>query len=126
MKEILVVGLGGFLGAISRYGISSYVDRSFGKSFPAGTLVVNVLGCFIIGLLMTLVEDERFPNKTLQLLVITGLLGSLTTFSTFGHQSLELIRKGAFSVAFLSVLCNIGVGFLAVSLGRFVVRFFTT
>lgn len=126
MKEILVVGLGGFLGAISRYGISSYIDRVFGKSFPAGTLVVNVLGCFIIGLLMTLVEDERFPNKTLQLLIITGLLGSLTTFSTFGHQSLDLIRKGSFSVAFLNVVCNIIVGFLAVGLGRFVVRFFAT
>lgn len=126
MKELFVVGLGGFLGAVSRYGLSSYVDKSFGKSFPAGTLVVNVLGCFVIGVLMTLVEGERFTNKTLQLLLITGLLGSLTTFSTFGHQSLELIRKGSFSMAFLNVVCNIGVGFLAVGLGRFLVKSLTT
>jgi fluoride exporter len=124
VKELLVVGFGGFIGAISRYGLSGYMDKTFGKGFPSGTLVVNVLGCFLIGLLMTLVEDQKFTNKTLQLLIVTGLLGSLTTFSTFGHQSLDLLRKGSFSLAFLNVICNLGVGLFAVSLGRFLVRLF--
>jgi fluoride exporter len=126
MKELIFVGLGGFVGAISRYGLSELVDRSLGKNFPAGTLTVNVLGCLVIGLLMALVEAEKFTDKSLQFFLITGLLGSLTTFSTFGHQSLQLLRRGSISLALLNVLCNVCVGLLAVYLGWLSVRFFAS
>ena len=123
MSKFLIVGLGGALGAMARYGLSTWVARSF-ESFPAGTLVVNVLGCFLIGVFMALVEEERFFSQNVRLFATIGLFGGLTTFSTFGHETIELVRDQETKLALLSVALNVALGIGAVLVGRLVARLF--
>lgn len=122
MSELLVVGVGGFVGAIARYAISGWVHRYYEGPFPLGTLTVNVLGCFVIGALMTLVDERQFLTPTLRLLLMTGLLGSLTTFSTLGYETVALLRGAELRLAFLSFGANALVGLVAVLAGRIAVR----
>lgn len=120
--KLLVVGLGGFVGAIARYGLSGLVHRWFSGAFPAGTLVVNVTGCLAIGLLMSLVEDRQLLSPGARLFLMIGLLGSFTTFSTFGYETFECLRENDLRGAALSVLANVFLGLGAVVLGRAVAR----
>jgi len=95
MKEILLIGLGGGVGAICRFLLSRTIQLSLGTLFPVGTLLVNVLGSFLIGLLSVLIFN-RFPiwGAELRALLLIGLLGGFTTFSTFSLEALELWENG--------------------------------
>ena len=120
MQQILAVGVGGFLGAIARYSLTGWVQRKISPAdFPAGTLVVNVIGCLTIGILMTLIVERVWlsEHETARLFLITGILGSLTTFSTFGHDTIELLRQGAVGPAVGNVALNVVVGLVAVTIG---------
>ena len=121
MLNILIVGLGGFLGAIARFGVSSFLAARQGPGFPTGTLVVNVLGCLAIGALMALLELEAL-SANLRLFLAVGLLGSFTTFSTFGYETIELFRDGDYQPALWSVAANLVLGLSAVLLGRALVH----
>ena len=85
MDKIMIVGAGGFLGAVARYLLCGAVQRLHGGTLPLGTLTVNVLGCFIIGVAMAIVENGSFLGPNGRLLLMIGLLGSFTTFSAFGY-----------------------------------------
>ena len=122
MIKLLVVGVGGFVGAVVRYGLSGLVHRHYDGSFPLGTLVVNVLGCLVIGALMTLVEDRQFFSPHTRLLLMIGLLGSMTTFSTLGYETFELMRENNLRLAFWNMGANMVFGVLAVGLGRAAVK----
>ena len=122
MLELLAVGAGGFFGAIARYTASGLVQRVAGGSFPAGTFIVNIIGCLCIGVIMGLVETRSSLSPHWRLFLIVGLLGSFTTFSTFGYESVELLRSGALRMALLYVVGSAAVGLLLVVLGRSVVR----
>jgi CrcB protein len=111
--KLLAIGLGGALGALARYGVSGLVQR--GTAFPVGTLAVNVLGCFLIGALF-----ERLGPGARQLVVV-GVLGGFTTFSAFGHETLELLRGGETRLALANVAANVVLGVGAVLLGRLTV-----
>lgn len=124
MLKLLVVGAGGFVGAIARYALSGVAQRYASGGFPLGTLVVNVLGCLFIGALIGLVEDRSNLNATARMFVVIGLLGSFTTFSTLGHETVELLESGAFRHALWSVAANIVLGLGAVVLGRYGARAF--
>ena len=107
MKNLLFVAMGGALGAVLRYGISSGIYTWFGRSFPYGTLVVNVAGSFLIGLLsILLVEKFDVPHEW-RLALVVGVLGALTTFSTFSWDTLDLMQQGLMQRAFLTVLLNV-------------------
>lgn len=110
--------MGGFLGAVGRYGISSYLNDRTAGSFPAGTLAVNVLGCLAIGALMGLFEGRPGAPTNFQLFMTVGLLGAFTTFSTFGFEVIELLREARLVPALGAVLGNLILGCLAVVLGR--------
>ncbi|ADY72748.1 CrcB-like protein [Desulfurobacterium thermolithotrophum DSM 11699] len=101
----LYVGIGGFLGAISRFLISGFVQKFFGISFPVGTLAVNVFGSFLIGFLAMLFENIIAPEW--KAVFITGFLGALTTFSTFSYETVILIQEGLYQKAFLNVFLNV-------------------
>ena len=118
MRELLVVGFGGFLGAIARYSISGWVHRWAGPAFPWGTMAVNVAGCLALGAMMALVEGRAGLSQETRLFVGIGLLGSLTTFSTFGFETLELLRRSELGLALASVGGNLLLGLGAVLLGR--------
>ena len=121
ITRLLIVGAGGALGAMARYALSRWVADAF-QRFPAGTLVVNVLGCFLIGVFMALVEEERFFSQNVRLFATIGLFGGLTTFSTFGHETVELVRDQEKKLALLSVALNVVLGIAAVLAGRAVAK----
>jgi CrcB protein len=106
MNQILLIGLGGALGAISRYGLSSLVYGITGREFPWGTLVVNILGSLFMGLLSVWLI-ERIASTELRALLIVGFLGALTTFSTFSIETLALLEEGAIARAFANVLTSV-------------------
>jgi len=122
MLKVLVIGLGGFVGAITRYGLSGLVHRYSDSTFPLGTLAVNVLGCLAIGGLMCLVQEREFFTPNARLFLLIGLLGSFTTFSTVGYETFELLRGGSFTMAAMNVLANMLLGLIAVMLGWFAIR----
>ena len=117
MLNVLVVGLGGFLGAIARYGLSGVVQRVAGGSFPAGTLAVNILGCFLIGGLMCFVGQREFFSPETRLFLVMGFLGSFTTLSAVGYQTFEFLRAGDILMAVVNGAGNLLLGVMAVWLG---------
>lgn len=122
MRELLAVGLGGFAGAVARYSLAGWVQQWSGARFPAGTFVVNLLGCFAIGAFMAAAQERLpLPPET-RLFVTLGFLGSFTTFSTFGYETLELLRAGDFGRALLNVAGQVVLGLSAVALGAAAVR----
>jgi CrcB protein len=122
MREILVVGLGGCAGAVARYALGGWVQQWTGARFPYGTLAVNLLGCLAIGVFMTATQ-ERLPfGAETRLFVTIGFLGSFTTFSTFGYETLELLRAGDVGRAALNVGAQVALGLVAVALGAAAAR----
>ena len=117
MQNLLAVGLGGFLGAIARYTMGGFVDSRLSTRFPWGTLAVNVLGCLLIGAILGWISSRETDSRTTELFLVTGILGSLTTFSTFGHDTIELLRQGAVGPAVGNVALNVVVGLVAVTIG---------
>ena len=116
MTQLIWVGLGGFVGAILRFQISLLAHRWVAGPFPIGTLVVNVTGCLFIGILMARVDQGAFSPEA-RVFLGSGLLGALTTFSTFGYETFDLLRDGSSGLAVASVLLNVVVGLAAVWLG---------
>jgi CrcB protein len=119
MTNILLVGIGGFIGSIARYLASGYAQQlSQSTDFPYGTLAVNVLGCFIIGFLSQLAENRGVFTSESRLLVFTGFLGGFTTFSSFGNETLNLARDNQMMNALANIGANVIIGLFAVWLGR--------
>jgi fluoride exporter len=113
----LVVGVGGATGSVVRYEVSRMSAAAWGTAFPWGTLAVNVAGCALIGLYLALVGG-RLPDRPLpRLLVVTGFLGGLTTFSAFAWETVALVRDDRPSVAALYVVVSVVAGLAAVLAG---------
>ncbi|MDR2549505.1 MAG: fluoride efflux transporter CrcB [Desulfobulbus sp.] len=102
----LIVMAGGSLGAASRYGVGLLTARLWGTSFPYGTLVVNLAGCFVIGLLFGLADRSRLLTPEVRLFLITGYLGALTTFSSFSLETITAGRIGLVQQAVANILLN--------------------
>ncbi len=109
----LAVGCGGFAGALARYALSGWLIRRF----PMGTLTVNVIGCLLIGLLLAFSVRAKWPGEIALAFWVTGFLGALTTFSTFGYQTVVLLRQHDPTTAVLNIALNLGLGLLGVWLG---------
>lgn len=122
MDKILIIGLGGFLGAVARYLLSGWAQRSTDSGLPLGTLLVNVLGCLVIGVLMAVAETRQFLSPNLRLFLMIGLLGSFTTFSTFGYETIVLVKSGEVQAAMLSVAANVVLALAAVIAGQKIVK----
>lgn len=114
LKKTLIVMLGGSLGAASRYGISLLAAKAWGSHFPWGTLVVNLLGCFLIGLIFALADRIRLLTPDTRLLLITGYLGALTTFSSFALETINAGRAGMTLLPLTNILVN-NIGGLALT-----------
>ena len=119
MYKLLFVGTGGFIGAVLRYWVSGFIQElSKSNMFPVGTLVVNFLGCLVIGFLSQLAEDYGLFSVESRVLVFTGILGGFTTFSTFGNETMSLLRDGQNLLALGNVAGHLLLGIGAVWLGR--------
>ena len=111
MRDALLVGLGGLLGSIARYGLSGLVlQKTAASRFPFGTLVVNVLGCLVMGVLSGLAERAHLFSNSTRLFLLTGLLGGFTTFSAFAYESYFLAREHAWSWAVANVVLQVVLG----------------
>jgi CrcB protein len=118
MRDIIIVGLGGFVGSILRYLVSGWVQRlSATPLFPYGTLGVNVFGCLLIGLLGGWAENVELFGPSARLFLILGLLGGFTTFSTFGYETVALLRDRETFAALAYVGSHLVLGFGAAGLG---------
>jgi len=111
MNKFLFVGVGGFLGSMARYAVGGAVGRMrAGWTFPLETLLINVSGCIVIGLLAGLSESRGLFSGNTRAFLFVGVLGGYTTFSTFGYESFQLLRDGQWSSAALSTGLHIVLG----------------
>ena len=122
MTQLLGIMLGGAIGALLRYFVSNGVYIWLGRSFPYGTLAVNVFGSFLMGVLTILFIEKADLSEVLKLTLLVGFLGAFTTFSTFSMDTLNLINQGQIVRAFLNMFLNVGICVFAVWIGVIVGR----
>lgn len=118
MVRWLLVGLGGALGAMARFGLAGAVQLAFPKaSFPFGTMVVNLLGCLAIGVVMGLSDARQAFTAEVRAFLVPGILGGFTTFSAFGYETLALARDGDHARALANVAVSVIAGLACVWVG---------
>jgi fluoride exporter len=122
MMNIFIIGIGGFVGAVARYGLALWIGQRWGRTFPLGTFVINVSGCFLIGLLMTVMAERFTVNPQWRLLLVVGFLGAYTTFSTFEYETGALLKDGEWAFAMLNIILSVIVGFIALKLGEVIAK----
>lgn len=123
MEKTLLVGLGGFLGSILRYGVGGAVARLKGGSvFPIETLTINVVGCLVFGILAGLSESRGLFSGATRAFLFIGLLGGFTTYSSFGYETFQLLRDGQWPAAALSTTLQLLLGVGAVAGGYAIAR----
>lgn len=122
LKSLLLIMCGGGLGAVSRYSVGLLAMRFWGHHFPWGTLMVNLAGCFLAGLIYGLAERARWITPELRLLLITGYLGAFTTFSAFALETINTARAGLMQQSLTNILVNtlggIALAFLGIWLAQ--------
>lgn len=113
MGKLFFIGLAGFIGTLMRYWMSGIVARRYGETFPAGTLLVNLVGCFLVGLLFYILQERFLVNQTVRTVILIGFLGGFTTFSSFGLQTFTLLQDREVGLALLNLgIANAGGVFL--------------
>jgi fluoride exporter len=121
--KILMIMIGGSLGAVCRYWTSLLAARLFGQQFAWGTLIVNLVGCFLIGLAFSLADRTHWMGPLPRLFFVTGFLGALTTFSTYGLECTNFWRAASYWLAWANILANnvagVGLVFLGMKIGRY-------
>jgi CrcB protein len=122
MTKILIIGAGGFVGAIARYVVAYYIGQKWGRNFPLGTFLVNISGCFLIGFLMPILTEKVLTNPQWRLFLVVGFLGAYTTFSSFEYETSSLITDGEWVAAMLNVFLSVVVGFGALKIGEIIAK----
>ena len=123
IASIASIGVGATVGASCRYYIGVLSIQYLGKAFPYGTLISNVVGSFIAGILVVVILERLLLSETYRLMLLVGLTGSLTTMSTLSFESLEMLSRGSYGQALLNILLNIGLSLLAASLGLILAKY---
>ena len=113
MKTLFIIGLGGAVGSIARYLMQVYIARYVTVTFPLGTFAVNMIGCFLIGLLYGMSNKYAWMTMEWRLLLITGLCGGFTTFSSYSYESIHLFKQGNYTYFILYVIFSVALGLLA-------------
>ena len=122
MMNYIFVFAGGGIGSVARFALAAWIGQRWGRSFPLGTFAVNVLGSFLIGLLMTLMAERFLENPEWRLLLVVGGLGGFTTFSTFQYETGRLVVDGELVYAALNIVLSVFVGFTALKLGEVIAK----
>ena len=122
MDKYLIIGLGGFLGAIARYALGGWAAEKWGASFPYGTLLINVTGSFVLGLFLAAATGRLAIDPRWRLLLAIGFLGAYTTFSTYTYESAQLLLAGAWWPGVVNLLASNLLGLAAsvagIAIGR--------
>jgi CrcB protein len=117
LLSIASIGIGATVGASCRYYIGIISAQYFGNEFPYGTLISNIIGSFIAGILIVLVLEKLFISESYRLMLLVGLAGSLTTMSALSIESVEMLSGGHYSQALINIVLNLALSLLAASLG---------
>jgi len=124
IKTLLLVGTGGFLGSISRFLVSKFMQSSIPSAFPYGTFAVNIAGCLLIGLIYGFSERSSLLSAGWKLFLAVGFCGGFTTFSTFANENLALLRDGEFLYFFIYTGLSVVLGIAATFSGVMITRLF--
>jgi fluoride exporter len=124
LKTLFFIGSGSFIGGIARYLTSKVVQNSIASSFPYGTLVVNVIGCLLIGLIFGISERTNLINDEWRIFLTIGFCGGFTTFSTFANENMILLRDGNFFYFTLYTGSSVFLGLIAVFFGNALTKLF--
>ena len=122
MKHLIIIGLGGMAGSVSRYLMQQAVLRHYTTIFPLGTFTVNIIGCLLIGLIFGFAERFEWMSQEWRLLLAVGFCGSFTTFSTFAFDNLQLIKDGNYYQLIGYTIASVLLGVVFVWLGFLVTR----
>ena len=122
IQRLLLIGFAGLVGTLCRYGLSGLVARRFGETFPTGTIIVNVLGCFLAGFLYYLFQERFLVGEVVRTAVMIGFLGGFTTFSSFALQTLTLLKDGEVFLSILNIAISNAAGLLMVWVGYSLAR----
>jgi fluoride exporter len=122
LQRLLLIGFAGLAGTLCRYGLSGLVARRFGETFPTGTLLVNIIGCFLAGFLFYPLHERLLVSEVIRTALTIGFLGGFTTFSSFGLQTFTLLRDGEYAFALVNVLISNAIGLASVWIGYSLAR----
>jgi CrcB protein len=122
MVKLLLIGCAGFIGTLGRYWLSGVVARRYGETFPLGTLAVNLAGCFLVGLLFCVMQERYLVNQNVRTIILIGLLGGFTTFSSLGLQTFTLLQDNEIALAALNMVASNVLGLLLVWAGYTLAR----
>src|ERR1051325_2250338 len=121
-RNIFFVAVGGLIGSVARYLVAVLFAGYFSSTFPLATLTVNLVGCFLIGILFALSDRGNILSPEWRMFLTTGFCGGFTTFSTFSYESLKLMQDGEFLYLALNVAISVVVGFAATYLGILLIK----
>ena len=122
LRLLFIIGSGSFIGGIARFLISRYIQGQALSSFPYGTFLVNVAGCFLIGIFYGLSERGNLMNSELRMFLTVGFCGGFTTFSTFANENISLLREGDFFYFALYTSLSIFLGLMATYIGNLIIK----
>lgn len=122
LRNILIVGAGGFIGSVMRYLVQVFVEKGLTSTFPWGTFVANIAGSFIIGVVFALAEKGNLMNSEWRMFLAVGVCGGFTTFSSFAYNNFTMIKEHTFGQLLFNVGGSLFVGILAIYLGVILVR----
>jgi fluoride exporter len=122
MKIILAIGTGSFIGGVFRYLLSQFIQTKFLSTFPFGTLTINIIGCFLIGLVFG-VSDRGNLTQEWRLFLATGLIGGFTTFSAFSNETVSMLRDGQLWYASVYIVSSVVIGLIATFIGITIIKF---
>ena len=123
LSTITSIGIGATIGASCRYYIGVLSIQYLGKGLPYGTLISNIIGSFIAGVLIILILEKLFLSEAYRLMLLVGLAGSLTTMSALSVESIEMLTMGHYSQAFINITLNLSLSLLAASLGVITMKY---
>jgi fluoride exporter len=122
LRTLLIVGTGGFIGSVMRYLVQFYIEKSMSSTFPLGTLIANIAGSFIIGMVFALAEKGNLMSSEWRIFLTVGICGGFTTFSAFAYNNFTMIKEHSLGQLFINIGGNLFFGILAVYLGIIFIR----
>jgi fluoride exporter len=119
LKTIIYIAIGGAIGSVLRYLMSVFVNKYWSNNFPLATFLTNILGCFLIGLILGFLEKNNLTDSNVKWILVTGFCGGFTTFSAFGYENVTLFQNQNSMIAFIYIATSVFIGIMAVWFGLF-------